>query len=125
MKARYQNRLLLSAFCLLILGCGLEPATKPADDQTAKPAAANITSETKAARQQANQILRERMTSIADDVEAGRIEYDTKLELELSQANRDAAKPINEVKAKHLPTGKITDRKSTAAALRQIRDGYQ
>lgn len=112
--------------CVWLLGCSLEPAgdteSKP-DGRT--PPIASIASEMRAARLQSLQQLRDSLTQIADDVEAGRIEYDTKLELELHAAASRAAEPINAVKLKYLPTGKITDRKSAATTLRQIRDGYQ
>lgn len=124
MSARYLAPLLFAT----VLGCGLDPATKPEGDQTTKPVVTgSITAEMKAARAESTKQLRESLTRIAEDVEAGRIEYDTKLDLEMNAATVAASAPINDVKSRYLPKGKIdaNQRKPAADALRQIRDGYQ
>ena len=99
-----------------------EAPLPPRDDT--KPIAAEVTAAIKTARTQSAQIYRDELERIAADVEAGKIVYDTKLQLELTQASRDAAKPIQDVLAKHLPTGKINDSKAAADTVRQIKAAY-
>ena len=123
MKSTYRVTLLLA----IAAGCALEPADTERLDDSKQNAVVigNVTSAIKAARSESAATYRDALTRIADDVEAGRIVYDTKLQLELSQAGREAGLPIANVLAKHLPTGKITDPQVAATTLRQIRDGYQ
>ena len=111
---------------LALAGCGLEPAT-PLDQQTQKKLVepAGIASEIKAARSESTRLYREQLARIADEVEAGRIVYDTKLQLELNQASKLAGSPIAIALDSHLPKGKITDPKAVATTIRQIADGYQ
>lgn len=113
-------------FVLFAVGCGLEPAT-PIDQQPQKKLVeqTGIAAEIRAARVESTRIYREQLLRIADDVEAGRIVYDTKLQLELNQASRLAGSPIATALDSHLPKGKITEPKPVATALRQIADGYQ
>lgn len=122
MKSTYTLTLLLA----MLAGCALEKGDGPPRDDLTKPViATEVTTAIKAARVESAQLYTEQLERIAVDVEAGKIAYDTKLQLELSQASRDAAKPIQDVLAKHLPTGKITDTKAAAGTVRQIKAGYQ
>lgn len=122
MTPRYTLALLVA----ILAGCALDKPDGPQPRDVTKPLVANeITTAIKAARTESAALYRDQLDRIAADVEAGKIVYDTKLQLELSQASRDAAKPIQEVLAKHLPTGKITDTKAAANTVRQIKAGYQ
>ena len=122
MKSRYLVALVFAT----LIGCALEPGDGAKPDSKPQPVVTgSITAEMKAARSESATIYRAKLVAIAADIEAGKIVYDTKLQLELSQASRDAAKPIQDVLAKHLPTGPISDTKGAAAKVRQIRDGYQ
>jgi len=113
-------------FILLSVGCGLEPAT-PIDQQPQKKLVepAGIAAEIRSARAESTRLYREQLLRIADEIDAGRITYDTKLQLELNQASRLAGAPIATALDSHLPKGKITDPKAVATAIRQIADGYQ
>ena len=123
MRARYLIALLLT---IAAAGCTLDKTDgTPRDDKPSPVVATEVTDAIKSARTASATLYREQLERIAADVEAGKIVYDTKLQLELSQASRDAAKPIQDVLAKHLPTGKITDAAATANTVRQIKAGYQ
>jgi len=111
---------------IALAGCALDkPDGTLRDDKATPVVSTEVTTAIKAARAESATIYREKLDAIAADVEVGKIAYDTKLQLELTQASRDAAKPIQDVLAKHLPTGKITDTKAAANTLRQLKAGYQ
>ena len=123
MRTRYSLSLL---FAITLAGCALEKSdATPRDDKQTPVIATEVTSAIKAARAESATIYRTQLDRIAADIEAGTIMYDTKLQLELTQASREAAKPIQDVLAKHLPSGKITDTKAAAGTVRQIKNGYQ
>ncbi len=123
MTKRYTLALLLT---IVVAGCALEKSdATPRDDKQTPVVAAEVTAAIKAARTESTTIYRTQLDRIAADIEAGTISYDTKLQLELTQASREAAKPIQDVLAKHLPSGKITDTKAAASTVRQIKAGYQ
>ena len=123
MRITYLLSLLLA---ISLAGCTLEkPDITPRDDKLPPVIATEVTAAIKAARAESATIYRTQLDRIAADIEAGTISYDTKLQLELTQASREAAKPIQDVLAKHLPSGKITDTKAAAGTVRQIKAGYQ
>ena len=122
-----KKRIVLSLFfALAFAGCAVERPTDSKPDGTTKPVVvSNVTADIKAARQQSATLYAEQLERIAADIEAGKIVYDTKLQLELSQASRESAKPIQDVLAKYLPSGKITDQPAAAHTIRQLKAGYE
>ncbi len=121
--------LLPTAFCLLILAAGCpspNPAPpKPDDTKPAPIVISGLAAETRAARAKATADYAEQLERIAADVDSGAIKYDTKLQLELNQAQRESAKPIQDLVGRILPKGEITDRAGTAKQLREFKAGYQ
>lgn len=119
----------LAAFSLLLViaaGCPQAPSPLPKpDDPPPAPIVSGLAADVRTARDQATANYGEHLERIAADVESGAIKYDTKLQLELNQAQRESSKPIQDLLGRVIPKGEITDRRSTAQQLREFRDGYQ
>lgn len=123
--------LLASLLLVITVGCPQLPQkpgeVTPDERQPLKPEA-DITAAMRAARRAADSEYRERLLAIADQIEAGRIEYDTKLQLELSTAARETSRELQLQFGKALTVkGRIPDerRAEIADALRQIAEAYQ
>lgn len=122
--------LLPSAICLLLFvaGCPSPHATRPPQpDELTKPVPIvnGLAAEVRAARTKATADYCQRLDQIAIDVESGAIKYDTKLQLELNQAARESSRPIQDILARIVPKGEITDRATTASNVRSFREAHK
>ena len=112
---------------VLLVGCPAAPQV-PGPSPITPPPVADVTASMRAARAAADALYRDRLLEIAAGIAAGTIEYDTKLQLELTNAAKDCGQPIRAEFAKRLTTGgKIApeQRETLAQTLRQLADAYQ
>lgn len=102
------------------------PFERERDEKPDQKQEVGITAQVRAARQEQEAAYRERLRAIAADVRSKRIVYPTKLELELSEASREAGAPVKQIFAKTFPTsGTFTDPEAVAASIEQIAAAYE